>query len=106
MRKLDEPRWLHQTSVESKSGLARYEDLAGVFKEHEGLARVHFHVPVHLDHLGPLRTTRDEIFFALSVLPEDADRIVEVETYAWSALPDSVRPDLVEGIALELESFS
>ena len=106
LKKLDEPRWLHQTSVESKSGLARYEDLAGVFKEHEGLARVHFHVPVHLDHLGPLRTTREEIFFALSALPDDADRIVEVETYAWSALPDSVRPDLVEGIALELESLS
>ena len=33
------------------------------------------------------------------------DRIIEVETYAWSALPHSVRPDLVEGVALELESL-
>ena len=61
---------------------------------------------VHLEHLGPLRTTRNEIFSALTALPEDTDRIVEVETYAWSALPDSVRPELVEGIALELESLA
>ena len=106
LRQLDEPRWLHQASVESASGLTRYGDLAGVFKETEGIARVHFHVPVHLDHLGPLRTTRKEIFAALKALPEDPDRIVEVETYAWSALPDSVRPELVEGIALELESLA
>ncbi|MBL22258.1 MAG: xylose isomerase [Phycisphaerae bacterium] len=106
LKQLDEPRWLHQTSVELGSGLARYEDLAGVFKESEGIARVHFHVPVHLDHLGPLRTTRDEIFSALTALPDDPDRIVEVETYAWSALPDSVRPDLLEGITLELESLA
>ena len=62
LRQLDEPRWLHQTSVESASGLARYEDLDGVFDKHEGMARVHFHVPVHLEHLGPLQTTRNEIF--------------------------------------------
>ena len=36
LRQLDEPRWLHQTSVESGSGLARYEDLDGVFTESEG----------------------------------------------------------------------
>ena len=106
LRQLDEPRWLHQASVESASGLTRHGDLAGVFKEAEGIARVHFHVPVHLDHLGPLRTTRKEIFAALKSLPKDPDRIVEVETYAWSALPDSVRPELVEGIALELESLA
>ena len=105
LRQLDEPRWLHQTSVESESGVARYEDLAAVFNENEGLARVHFHVPVHLEHLGPLRTTRNEIFSALAALPYDAERIVEVETYAWSALPSLVRPELVEGIALELESL-
>ena len=105
LRELDEPRWLHQTSVESESGVARYEDLAAVFDKHEGLARVHFHVPVHLEHVGPLQTTRNEIFTALAALPQDADRIVEVETYAWSALPHSVRPDLVEGVALELESL-
>jgi sugar phosphate isomerase/epimerase len=106
LRQLDEPRWLHQTSVETATGLARFEDLADVFKEQEGLARVHFHVPVHLEQLGPLGTTRDEIFSVLAALPHDEDRIVEVETYAWSALPDLVRPDLVEGIALELESLS
>ena len=106
LRQLDEPRWLHQTSVESGSGLARYEDLDGVFTESKGIARVHFHVPVHLEHLGPLLTTRHEIFSAFTALPEDPDRIVEVETYAWSALPDSVRPELVEGIALELESLA
>ncbi len=103
---LDEPKWLHQTSVEKDSGVARFEDLADVLQEHDGLARVHFHVPVHLDYLGPLQTTRGEIFTALSALPKDEDRIVEVETYAWSALPTSVRPELVEGIALELESLA
>ena len=106
LTQLDEPRWLHQASVESESGLQRFEDLTEVLDLCQGTARVHFHVPVHLDQVGPLQTTRDEIQRALSALPFDQDRIVEVETYAWSVLPESVRPPLVEGIVLELESLS
>ena len=70
LRQLDEPRWLHQTSVESASGLTRYEDLDGVFNESEGMARVHFHVPVHLEHLGHCERRATRFFLPLRPCPK------------------------------------
>ncbi|MHC5001832.1 MAG: metabolite traffic protein EboE [Planctomycetota bacterium] len=105
-----EPRYLHQTVERSTDGIRLHEDLP-VAARHWAAAgppatpcRVHFHVPIFLERLELLRTTRDEIDVCLALLDRHPEvRHVEVETYAWDVLPPSLRaPSLAEGIAREL----
>ena len=67
--------------------------------------RVHFHVPIYLDSIGPLGTTNDQIAEAIAAAREYHDtKHFEVETYAWGVLPDDLKRDtLAEGIADELK---
>ncbi len=106
LRPFEEPRWLHQTAVLSGDGTVRFfEDLpAALESAPEGLWRIHFHVPVFAERLGGVGTTRDDIAACLDAIgPEDGCDFLEVETYAWSALPAAMRPgSLEEGIADEL----
>ena len=106
LRPFDEPRWLHQTAVLEGNGRVHfYEDLPKAIDEApEGFWRIHFHVPVFARSLGRVETTREEIAECLAALrPHDGCDFLEVETYAWSALPASLRPgSLEEGIAEEI----
>ena len=110
-----EERYLHQTLAKTRDGeLLRQIDLSERLaldppaKFREALSwRVHFHVPVNAERLGPLRTTRTELREALSTVAElDYAPHLEVETYTWEVLPESERrgsnADLVEGLAREL----
>ncbi|TDJ68984.1 MAG: hypothetical protein E2O39_12355 [Planctomycetota bacterium] len=71
--------------------------------------RCHFHVPVDLDHVGGLSTTRahaDAILAAALGSPErwgTPDLHVEIETYTWDILPGPARGagDLVDGLERE-----
>jgi hypothetical protein len=67
--------------------------------------RVHIHVPVFLDDLGPFGTTRSAIAEALAVhkaSPLSAQ--LEIETYTWDMLPDDLKTgDIVEYVTRELE---
>lgn len=69
--------------------------------------RIHFHVPVHEDRLGPLYTTRPLLLDALHQIArlEYAPHL-EVETYTWNVLPASMHSsqtkDLVRGLHAEL----
>lgn len=108
LRQFSEPRYLHQTALRQADGTARLFDDLG-----EALAaagdgplrqpwRVHFHVPIHVERFGHLETTQPAIGECLAALGEDT-RHLEVETYAWSVLPPSLRTaELAEGIAQEL----
>jgi sugar phosphate isomerase/epimerase len=106
LRPFDEPRWLHQTAVLEGNGRVQFfEDLPKAIDEApEGFWRIHFHVPVFAASLGRVETTREEIAECLAALrPDDGCDFLEVETYAWSALPPSLRPtSLEDGIAEEL----
>lgn len=108
-----EDRYLHQTCVQTRPGLATtfWEDLPKALadipsaEELTGSWRVHFHVPVYLEEFGLLKTSRPQILECiqacrnLPVLPD-----FEVETYAWGVLPEALRPaQLAEGIAQELD---
>ena len=65
--------------------------------------RVHFHVPVDAEHLGPLGTTRGDLKRALEVIPElDYAPHLEVETYTWEVLPGVGSPNIVDGFTREL----
>jgi sugar phosphate isomerase/epimerase len=98
-----EPRFLHQ--VRSQGGAV--DDLDEALRgglPADGPWRVHFHVPVDAERLGPLQTTRPVLVETLRALlggPRALTRHVEVETYTWSVLPGD-HGDLIEGIAAEL----
>ncbi len=109
-----ENRYLHQTSVLPSGEITSqfFADLPDALADASlrgpltGHWRVHFHVPIFLDKLNHVRTTRDEICKALRVLA-DQETIVhyEVETYAWNVLPPRMRqPTLADGIAAEMKS--
>jgi len=111
LRGFCEDRYLHQTVVRTDDGQTMfYEDLPDALDtvgdnpaEARGEWRVHFHVPVYLDRVGALETTRDEIEACIAALePDDEARHLEVETYAWGVLPEPLRRDLVDGIVDEL----
>ena len=109
-----EPRYLHQVTARTSDGnVLRFIDLDRDLAESpppEWLAaetwRVHFHVPVDAETLGPLGTTRADLRRALATVAEDLDYSphLEVETYTWEVLPGSGRPDLVNGLTGELNA--
>lgn len=106
-----EPRYLHQTFARQADGSTIFQtDLTtelcrqppAEFLNAESW-RIHYHVPVHAESVGPLRTTRPELRTALaSVAALDYAPHLEVETYTWGVLPEGARHDLVEGLAAEL----
>jgi hypothetical protein len=110
-----EPRYLHQTYAKTSSGkiLSRTdlltEDIqkspADDFLQAEAW-RVHFHVPVYADELGPLRTTRTDLQAAMRrvAMMEYAPHL-EVETYTWPVMPDATeQKGLVDQISQEISA--
>ena len=67
--------------------------------------RVHIHVPVFLDDLGPFRTTRFAIADALRFhKAKPLSRQLEIETYTWDVLPENLKTgDIVDYICREIE---
>ena len=112
-----EPRYLHQTyarmsdgSVASRLDLTSEDILrspADEFMSAEAW-RVHFHVPVFAEKLGPLLTTRKDLKAALRrVKLLEYSPHLEVETYTWPVMPETsieAQSSLVEQIATELRS--
>ena len=110
-----EERYLHQTLARSKSGtILRQIDLTAdlalqppaEFRDAEAW-RVHFHVPVNAERLGPLRTTRRDLRQALETVAElDYAPHLEVETYTWEVLPGrsatSTAQALIDGLTGEM----
>ena len=65
--------------------------------------RVHFHVPVDAERLGPLGTTRTELVRALTAIGRLPYRPhLEVETYTWPVLPGVTAGGVTAGLAREL----
>ncbi|MGH7202107.1 MAG: metabolite traffic protein EboE, partial [Planctomycetaceae bacterium] len=106
-----EPRYLHQTMALTRDGrVLRSPDLDEQLALRPPAAfakatcwRVHFHVPVDAESLGPLSTTRPELKQALAAVAELAYAPhLEVETYTWEVLPDGRGINLVDGLTREL----
>jgi hypothetical protein len=112
LRRYIEPRYLHQTFAAVVGGTVSQLDLNASLLDAPPAAfrdaaawRVHFHVPVHAESLGPLGTTRPDLVRALAVLPElPYAPHLEVETYTWEVLPDGGRTAMVDGLARELQA--
>jgi hypothetical protein len=110
-----EDRYLHQTFARRPNGdVVRQVDLSESLAMHppsefrDALQwRVHFHVPVDAESLGPLGTTRTDLKQALATVAElNYAPHLEVETYTWQVLPNGRRPSgaslLVDGLTREL----
>lgn len=110
-----EERYLHQTLARANDGtILRQIDLTEDLALHPPAGfldadawRIHFHVPVNAERLGPLRTTRNELRQALETVADlDYSPHLEVETYTWEVLPG--RPEvttpqtLIDGLTGEL----
>ena len=116
---LDEPRYLHQVTGRGEAGLVRADDLPEVAGALEGGDasswlgceewRCHFHVPVDLEALPGLGTTRAHAEAVLELALrdpaawEEEELHVEIETYTWDVLPAPARGagDLVDGLERE-----
>lgn len=115
--KFVEPRYLHQTYAQFSDGRVECrtdlltEDIlknpADAFLKADRW-RVHFHVPVYAESLGPLKTTRPDLAAALKQVAKlDYAPHLEVETYTWPVMPgDSSAAELTlaDRIAMELQS--
>jgi hypothetical protein len=109
-----EPRYLHQVRTLDRDGrtLGRMdlgEALADPSLPRTGPWRIHYHVPIQEDQIGPgLATTNGAIGATLDHLAAHPNfrPHLEVETYTWQVLPPGRRPEdpeaLVAGLAAEL----
>lgn len=101
--------YLHQV-VEQGATLTRFTDLPDALAAARRKAaghgpwRVHFHVPVFLEALGPFLTTQRHLQATVQeVLRRRLCSQFEVETYTWDVLPPEHRTSgLVPAIAREL----
>ncbi len=107
LRPFAEDTYLHQVVARHAGSLERFVDLPDALA-HAGRAddwRVHFHVPLFLEHLGALATTQPFVAAFLAALRANpvCDQL-EVETYTWDVLPAEHRTlDVAEAIARELD---
>jgi hypothetical protein len=101
--------YLHQVVVRTGGALRRYLDLPQALAEARAGQpgeewRIHFHVPLFAERLGPFHSTQP---FLAALLPEavrtSATSHLEVETYTWDVLPEEHRREPVDdAIAREL----
>lgn len=112
LREFCDEVYLHQTKVRRGERIFSYPDLPAALEEcakpQAGESeewRVHFHVPLFFEQFEGLESTSDLLRgdFA-NMLREGLTEHLEIETYTFNVLPDSVRPpDLPAAIAKEYQ---
>jgi sugar phosphate isomerase/epimerase len=112
LKRFVEGVYLHQVVIRSGRHLRRYLDLPQALADAARPGadrgdewRVHFHVPVFSEQLGPFQNTQTFLAPLLTRLGRnDVCRHLEVETYTWNVLPEEHRGEPVEdAIARELQ---
>ena len=107
-----EPRYLHQSFARNDDQILYQVDLSKGLTESppdDFLSashwRIHFHVPVNAETLGPMKTTRPDLIAALKAVEElEYAPHLEVETYTWNVMPGEKPIDLVDGLTLEMQA--
>lgn len=105
----NESTYLHQVIARDVNNrLINYPDLPDALAEIDDPDleewRMHFHVPLFVDHYHDLKSTQDEVIQLLDIQRrEPFTNHLEVETYTWEVLPKGLQKDLKESIERELE---
>jgi hypothetical protein len=101
--------YLHQVVEKRGDALRRHVDLPAALKRWRGgqlpeECRIHFHVPVFREQLGPFRGTQGYVAEFLELLKrEPLVPHLELETYTWDVLPEEYRREsIVDAVAGEL----
>lgn len=109
LRTYIDPVYLHQVVERGPGGLRRFADLPQALASLDEPGqreewRMHFHVPIFHDQLGPFRSTRrfiEDMLARQRRLP--VSQHLEVETYTWDVLPPALKEQSVDrAIAREL----
>lgn len=106
--KFNESTYLHQVVAQKLDGkLLRYRDLPDALADAENSQvkewRAHFHVPVFIEDLGLLQSTQADIIEVLEIQKAGPfTNHMEVETYTWEVLPDSLKAPIDQSIIREL----
>ncbi|NNF19833.1 MAG: metabolite traffic protein EboE [Flavobacteriaceae bacterium] len=102
----NEPVYLHQVTERKKDEVVTYPDLPAVLNQLTDFSelRAHFHVPIFLEEFGRLHSTQDQILEVLCYLRDNrVTNQLEVETYTWEVLPDTLKIPLADSITRELQ---
>jgi sugar phosphate isomerase/epimerase len=100
--------YLHQVVARRHSGVCRYPDLPPALADPASRGdaewRIHFHVPLFREELGPFRNTQTFLRELLRLQArEGITSHLEVETYTWHVLPPEYRgADVAEDVAREI----
>lgn len=108
----DESTYLHQVIARKiDGGFIRYRDLPNALADAENAAvnewRAHFHVPVFEKDFGLLVSTQTDILEVLEIQKNSPfTNHLEVETYTWEVLSDSLKLPIDQSIIRELNWVS
>jgi sugar phosphate isomerase/epimerase len=108
LRPFAEDVYLHQVVARRGEELHRYPDLAPALVDPAARSddewRIHFHVPLFREELGPFRNTQGFLRELLSLQARAGiTSHLEVETYTWHVLPPEYRGgDVAEDVAREM----
>jgi len=111
LKKYAKTIYLTQTMEKKNGKITKYlnvDDAIAAFEKDPSPPRewrTHIHVPVFLEDLGAFRTTRFAIEDALKFHKQKPlSRHLEVETYTWDMLPDSLKTgDIVDYVCREID---
>lgn len=105
LEQFNEPTYLHQVT-ELKDGIVvTYPDLPVVLEKKANFKemRAHFHVPIFLEKFSELYSTQDQILDMLNYLKgTNISNHLEIETYTWEVLPNTLKLELSESIIREI----
>lgn len=107
LRPFAESTYLHQVIQRNHDDtLCQYPDLgdalAGIDDPQAAQWRIHFHVPIFVEHYGSFLSTQEDIRRVLALLRERRfSRHLEIETYTWEVLPPALKQDLGDSIGRE-----
>ena len=104
-----ESTYLHQVVQQSHDGTFRHypdliEALPHIQDRQIAQWRIHFHVPIFIDHFQNFQSTQDTIVDTFDLLAQRRFCChLEIETYTWSVLPGDLKKDLLDSIAREYQ---
>lgn len=107
IREFDEPVYLHQViQMNRDSSLTTFPDLPEALPEisEPGAKewRIHFHVPVFIEHFGQFGSTQDTIVQTFDILKQRSfTNHLEIETYTWDVLPEHLKLPIDQSIERE-----